>query len=329
MKLDGDVRGMYEEFADYAEESSPTFAAWARRVAGDREVIAWLSSLPQIKRQPNLVFAAARRHGVRAPGPYEGLRRALLADGGAIRGTILSRATQTNEAGRLATLVPAFAAIAGERPVALIEIGASAGLCLLPDRWGYRWHTPAGVRRVPPPEGGGTLSCDVTGPAPLPVRQPVVAWRTGLDVSPLDVRDDDQMGWLETLVWPEEDDRRAQLRTAIQLARRDPPPLVRGDLRHDLDGLIERARAEAPGAIVIVFHTAVAMYLDPDDRAVFADAMRARVAGGRCHWVSSEAPDVVPGVDGDGVPAGRLALAIDGELAAAAHQHGRSLDWVA
>lgn len=328
MRLDGDVPAMYDDFAAYAEGSSPSFARWARRVAEDAEVVAWLEQLPHIKRQPNLVFAAARWHGVPAPGPYDGLRRALLDDDGTIRDTILSRATQTNEAGRLATLVPAFHAIAGERPLALIEIGTSAGLCLLPDRWGYDWRTPGGDRHLVPPAGGGMLICEVTGAAPLPDRIPEVAWRTGLDLNPLDVADDDEMRWLQTLVWPEEDDRRAQLRTAVAVARRDPPPLVEGDLRHDLDGLVDRAGAEAPDAAVIVFHTAVAMYLEPDDRATFADAMRERVAAGRCHWVSSEAPGVVPGVDGDGVGAGQLALAIDGRRVAAAHQHGRTLDWL-
>ena len=70
---------------------------------------AWIESLPGLKRQPNLVFAAARWHGVPAPGPYDGLRDALLADDGVIRATIMARATQTNEVGRLATLLPAFA----------------------------------------------------------------------------------------------------------------------------------------------------------------------------------------------------------------------------
>ena len=71
-----------------------------------------LADLPTVKQQPNFVFAAARWHGVPAPGPYAGLRDALLGDYGTIRATILTRSTQTNEVGRLATLTPAFATIA-------------------------------------------------------------------------------------------------------------------------------------------------------------------------------------------------------------------------
>ena len=121
-----DVVAAYRDFAGYAAADSPTFAAWAAAVADDPDVVAWIGTLPGIKQQPNLVFAAARWHGVAAPGPYGALREALLADGvggadhadgagGPIRATILGRATQTNEVGRLATLVPAFARIAADR----------------------------------------------------------------------------------------------------------------------------------------------------------------------------------------------------------------------
>ena len=128
-----DVVESYRGFAAYAGSDSPTFRDWAASVADDSEVVAWIAGLPEVKQQPNLVFAAARWHGVLAPGPYSGLRDALLADDGAIRSTILTRATQTNEVGRLATLLPAFCQFRG--PLALIEVGASAGLCLYPDRW--------------------------------------------------------------------------------------------------------------------------------------------------------------------------------------------------
>ena len=148
---------------------------------------------------------------------------ALLSDDGTIRATILARATQTNEAGRMATLVPAFALAADGRPVALLEAGASAGLCLYPDRWGYAWSTPDGV-----PDrwaGGPTLACAVTGPGAAAGRRcPTVAWRGGIDLNPLDVADPTTTcRGCSTLVWPEHDDRRALLAHAIEVARAEPP----------------------------------------------------------------------------------------------------------
>ena len=70
---------------------------------------AWLADLPRVKQQPNLVFAAARWHGAPAPAPYDALRQVLLGDED-VKATILARSTQTNEAGRLATLTPVLAA---------------------------------------------------------------------------------------------------------------------------------------------------------------------------------------------------------------------------
>jgi len=77
MELFTDVARQYADFARYADDS-PCFRAWALAVAEDREVLAWIEDLPPVKQQPNLVFAAARWHGVTAPGRYDGLRRALL-----------------------------------------------------------------------------------------------------------------------------------------------------------------------------------------------------------------------------------------------------------
>ena len=76
--LHDDVIAEYRDFATYAAGDSPCFEAWALGVTEDPEVLAWLATLPPIKRQPNLVLAAARWHGAPAPGPYAGLRRVLL-----------------------------------------------------------------------------------------------------------------------------------------------------------------------------------------------------------------------------------------------------------
>ena len=223
---------------------------------------------PEPKRQPNLVFAAARWHGLAAPAPYADLRRALLGDTGRISGTILERATQTNEVGRLATLVPAFASVPGDGPVGLLEVGASAGLCLYPDRWSYAWTTDHGT--VTAGSAIPTLAADVSGPAALPDDVPEVVWRGGIDLNPLDAADPDTCRWLLTLVWPEHEDRRARLEKAWDIARREPPDLRRGDLLRELPGLVAEARAALPdGGRLLVFHSAVIAYLDvPGRRAV-------------------------------------------------------------
>lgn len=327
MRVYGPIEEKYREFASWAADS-PCFQEWALGVAGDPEVRAWLGALPDPKQQPNLVFAAARWHGLEAPAPYDALRAALLADDGRIRATILSGATQTNEVGRMATLLPAIATAAEDRPVALIEAGASAGLCLFPDRWGYHWSTPAGAVTAGPTSP--TLSCTVTGPAPLPTSPPTIAWRAGIDLNPLDVTSEEDAAWLLNLVWPEHDDRRAQLATAIEVARADPPDLRRGDLLALLPGLVDEA-AEAAGAdgVVVVQHSAVVAYLDDVARRRFAALMAGLVADGRCRWVSNEGQEVLPGVSATGPepPQGRFVLGLDGRAVGHTQGHGRALHW--
>lgn len=320
MLLHDEVIAEYRDFARYAAGDSPCFEEWALAVTEDEEVLAWLATLPPVKRQPNLVLAAARWHGAPAPGPYAGLRRVLLEREPDVRSTIMARATQTNEVGRLASLAPVLGLVEG--PLALVEVGASAGLCLYPDRYDYAWP-PAGVLRG---SGGPLLTAATTGPLPVPVAHADVAWRGGVDLDPLDVSDADAVAWLENLVWPEQDERRARLRSAIAVARHEPPVLRRGDLLDHLPDLLEEA---APHGTPVVFHSAVVAYLEEAERARFHALMTTLVASGRCRWISNEGPRVLPLVTGDlTVPAGRFVTALDGRPVALSHGHGHAVDWL-
>jgi len=316
------VARQHAGFEAHARGESECLADWAAAVVGDPEVEGWLAGLPPLKQQPNLVFAAARWHGVPAPGPYDAFRDALLGDDGTIRCTILERSTQTNEVGRLASLTPVLARIPG--PLALLELGASAGLCLYPDRYDYAWDGAGSLAG----SGGPTLRCRVDGPLPVPTRHPEVGWRGGVDLNPLDVDDADAMAWLTTLVWPEQDDRRERLRQAIAIARADPPHLERGDLLTELPRLVDEA---AQHGTVVVFHSAVIAYLAPADRAAYTRLVRGLVTDGACHWVSNEGRNVLPDVTASG-PAlpdelATFVLGLDGRAVAWTHGHGASMTW--
>ena len=100
--------------------------------------------------------------------------------------------------------------------LALLEVGASAGLTLLPDRYSYDY---AGHRVQGTDPDAPVIACEPRGPVPLPGRVPEVTWRAGLDLNPLDVTSDDDMHWLECLIWPGEEGRLARLRAAIATAR--------------------------------------------------------------------------------------------------------------
>jgi hypothetical protein len=322
----GSTADSYADFGEHQARSSDCYSAWGTAVSRDADVLARIETLPAEKRQPNLVFAAARWHGV-PPGPYAGLRAALLGDWAAIRETVLTRSTQTNEVGRCATLLPLLAGLPG--PLALLEVGASAGLCLYPDRYSYRYST--GVA-LDPADGPSpvVLECAVDGDVPLPSRLPEVAWRGGIDLNPLDVRDEDAMAWLQTLVWPGHEDRRRRLAAAVELVRRDPPPLVRGDLNADLPGLLSQVPDDLT---LVVFHSAVLAYLPEPERATFTRTMRSTPG----HWIVNESPTVLPEVaatasasppSGSVVGEVPFVLGRDGRAVAWTEGHGRGLWWL-
>lgn len=335
-----DVAGFYRHFAAAeAKGESATFERWATGVAADPQVLALLEELPVAKRQPNLVFAAARWHGAVASGDpgYAELRAVLLEDWPAVRETILARSTQTNEVGRCATLLPVLARLEG--PLALVEVGASAGLCLHPDRWSYRYLDAGGatLAGLDPAAGPGplVLDCEVRGPVPLPAGLPEVVHRGGIDLNPLDLSSGDTARWLETLVWPEHEDRRARLAQACRAVADEPVDLVEGDLLTGLDEAVSRARAAAPEATLVIMHSAVIAYLDEDGRdrwpgVVGAAVERVRAEGGRAHWISNEGARVLPTLSGTAAcpPVGSdFCLALDGQAVGWAHGHGRRLSW--
>ena len=273
----------YRAFGREASGRSPAYESLAASVAGDEGILAFLAALPRPKRQPNLLFAAAR-YLLDGPPSLDALRTLVRQNGTGLSRVMLARRTQTNEPARCATLLPALAGL--PEPLALIEVGASAGLTLLFDRYSYDYdgHRVAGSDPDAP-----TLRCAVRGPVPLPVRVPAISWRAGLDLNPLDVTRDDDVRWLSCLVWPGESDREARLAAAVAAARRDPPPVYRGDLLTDLPALAARAPAEAT---LVIFHSAVLAYVAREDRERFAQAVRGLAAV----WLSNEAPGVVPGL---------------------------------
>jgi hypothetical protein len=313
----------YLRFAnDEARGHSPLYEAFARGVADDNETIEFLLTLPREKRQPNLLFAAVR-HLSGTPDTWADFRTKLLARPDAVRSVMLSHATQTNEPARCAVLLPILARL--PQPLALVEVGASAGLCLLPDFYAYNYgnglvqHTSA--EHEPP-----VFSCVTNAAAPLPVAVPHVVWRAGLDLNPLDVSDPTHAAWLETLVWPEQTERLANLRAAMKIAAAIRPRVVKGNLLGDD---LRRLCREAPDdATLVIFHTAVLAYVaDPADRQAFAGMARSLCP----YWVSNESPRTFPdhaaGVSATGAP-GQFLMAVNGSPVAWVDPHGASLEWL-
>jgi hypothetical protein len=319
---DRDTAEWYGTFAAVeAHGRSEVYEEWATGVVGDAAIRAMIERLPLQKRQPNLLFAVSRLLG--APvGAYPPFRSWLAAHFEEVAEEIVHRMTQTNEPARCASLLPALALIPG--PLALLEVGASAGLCLYPDRYSYLYD---GSTRIDPADGPSPvqLRSATTGPVPFPSALPEVVWRAGIDLHPLEVGDRDDMLWLETLIWPEQRERRDRLRSAIEIARQDPPRLVAGDARLALVDLA----AQAPvGARLVIVSSGVLVYLTAEERRLFAETVRALDAD----WVSLEGRTGLPVVeaalpDGDPGERGRFVLALNETPLAYTGPHGQRLDW--
>ena len=315
-----DLAGHYRWFAEVeAAPVSPPYAELAAVVADDAEVLAFLRTLPEPKRQANLLLGALTYLHDGPPVDGAQLHDRVLGDPDRLRTTMLGRATQTNEAARCAALLPLLTDLPG--PLALIEVGASAGLCLYPDRYGYAYDgVPVG------PASTVLLECATTGRGPVPAGVPTVVARAGIDLNPLDPADPDDVAWLRALVWPGMTGRRERLDAAAAIAAREPAQLVRGDLVEELPALVAAMPA---GATVVVFHTAVLAYLPSEARDRFVTL----VGELPVRWISQEGPSVLPTVL-DRLPepprAGenRFLLARDGEPLAWTRPHGGTIDWL-
>ncbi len=168
---------------------------------------------------------------------------------------------QTNEAGRSATLMTGLLEVArrhGPR-LELIEIGSSAGINLLIDRFGF----DLGGTLVGPQTSTVMLRPEWRGAAPEPTPVEIVDVR-GCDQAPLDATDPEVAARLLAYAWPEAPQRAARLAAAIEMQRAEPVALVGKDAADWVDEQL--ARPQVPGATRVLMHSVVWQYL-PDTTA--------------------------------------------------------------
>jgi hypothetical protein len=326
----GDPAAIKLEYRQFAETEckgySDLYYRLALSVSEDDEVASFIADMPVT--QPNLFLASIQLlTGPSAMPPTGAELGAFVKRRGDDVGAVMrARRTQTNEVGRCAALLPALP----PGPLALVEVGASAGLCLLFDRYAYEF----GSTRLGAVASRVRLRCTATGPVPLPLAVPRIVWRRGLDLRPIDVRDDDAVRWLSACVWPEHHERRRRLEGAIDAARSDPPVVHAGDLVGDLP----RVLAEAPDdAQLVVFHSAVLSYVSRERRLAFTDVLAHASKRRDIVWLSNEAAGVVPELPAV-APSGLLRFLIGrthfangrrrSEPLALAHPHGAELVWL-
>ncbi|MFI8995413.1 DUF2332 domain-containing protein [Streptomyces sp. NPDC053542] len=347
------VADRYAEFSwQQARGESEAHEELTARISQDPEFCDFLgASLPPgTEQQPPLLLAAVRYldgphadQGPRGDFAYRTWREWTLRHWDDVRDVMTRRLTRTDEPARCATLLPLLARL--PQPLALLEVGASAGLCLHPDRYRYRYDDGPEFGAAESPGSGaavsrefGTVSsspvvfrCRTSPGTPVPAGLPRIVWRAGIDLNPLDVTDPDDVRWLQALSWPgsgpDAAERQRRQLGAIEAVQAAPPaPLVRGDLLDELPALAAQAPLDAT---LVVFHTDVLTQLPPERREEFARVVRSVLADRAGHWVSHEHHSVLPWLPGPRpADAHRLTLALDGRPVALTDRHGQRVQWL-
>lgn len=212
----------------------------------------------------------------------------LREHGDFVRRFLAEQPVQTNEVQRSWMLLPCLLEVArrtGAGVLDLIELGSSAGLNLVWDRYRYVYGAGAWGPAGAPLELHGEERRAVPGELlrlPLAVRS-----RVGIDRVPIDATTDEGARLLKAFVWADQPHRLEQLDRAIEALRADPPQLVRGDVVDELPPLLERRRA---GALTLVMETAMLGYLSSEDRMRVFETLERAAADGPLAFVRAGRP---------------------------------------
>ena len=330
----------YAAYADRIAPTSPSYAAWARSL--DDRLLDALHAVAATQRQPELLFAVARRLGADPSDPSA--LRVLVREACPTLVAALGTATvQANDPRRLAPVVPVLAALssASARPLGLVDVGAAAGLCSIPDRVTLDHRVaaaPSGQAAGPDPRlvrmhtavPGPVvhLVADVTGTPPEPAREPIrIGARVALDPNPIDPADPEAVARLVEAVPPEATDRIALMREALRATLAEPPTRIRGRVPDDLDRAVDLVPDDGEP---VVMTTGTLVYVPGPGRQRVADRLRERGV----RWVALERTGVLrdvaatlpDDVDPDD-PDAFATLSLDGRALAVSDAFGTRVRW--
>lgn len=274
----------------------------AARPGQARPVLLYAAVHDLVLRDPDLPLAAWYSSvrddpvPVAAADPWPTFRQTSLDRAEALRSVIATHATQTNEVNRAAVLVPLVAAACADlpdRPVTIVELGASAGLL-------------AGLERYAV-DVGGVIVGDPTSPVHLATRlhggavpdlstfPPTIVERIGIDRDPVVLDDEDRVRWLAACLWPDEPWRVERFRAACSVTAADPPAAITGDFVDELEVV---AAATDPDTHLVVFDTWALTYVARERRPEVPAALGRIAASGRAvSWLTVEPPRAVPDLE--------------------------------
>jgi hypothetical protein len=264
--------------ADARRTGSQMYARLAQGVSGDMEMRELAARAKPGQPHANLLFAAVHflllrgaQHPLRdfypdlnsghtkAGDPFPPFRDFVRAHRAQIEQLIATRVTNTNEVGRSALLHAGFRVLAAEagEPLNLVEIGPSAGLNLIWDRYGVSYNRDGKAAASIAPDAPLAIQYELRGDKiPPTTATPQVAKRLGLELNPVDLSNADDRDWLRALMWPDQISRLERLDKAISLFRENKPEIRGGDALALLSGAL---RDMPENETVCIYHT-IAVY---------------------------------------------------------------------
>ncbi|MFB4331721.1 DUF2332 domain-containing protein [Paenibacillus sp. CR_12] len=275
-----DSKRLVNVFRHFAERECPGSSVFyeylARHIADDEEVLQVAALVPSGQPVPNMLFGAVQYLLLQGEGPelrayYPGLaehpkemascyphfRAFVLEHEAAIIGILKRKRVQTNEVRRCAYLYPVFCFIYDKvrKPLALVELGTSAGLQLLWDQYSYSYGDTASYGLT---ESKVRITSEIRGDRKpfLLASSPPVVYRMGIDLHVNDVRNPEHFLWLRALIWPGNHDRVSMLEHAAEALKQQSDVRFReGDGTELLPDIVKEIPEEA---VICVFHTHVA-----------------------------------------------------------------------
>ena len=348
-----DLHALSERFKTFAESecrgSSPLYEHLAQSLAEDEEMLALASHCRSGQPAPNLFLAAVHflllqgaaeslasfypdlSHPAFTPdAAYPAFREFCLSHRVQIIDILSCRLVQTNETRRCSYLLPAFgliASIASNRPLALVEVGTSAGLNLMWDAYGYRYTHGLDVTQAGDADSAVQIESSLRGANRLdfPLLLPQVQSRTGIDLNIIDLRDELDSLWLRALIWPEHKERVKLLQSARPVVQQAPLRLLSGEAVELLPRVLEEMTLDAA---VVVFHTHTINQFSPEADARLTSIIAKAAAKQEVFRLANDI-----GGGGPNYSALKLVEFRDGEQRerhlANLDEHGRWLEWLA
>jgi len=187
--------------------------------------------------------------------------------------TILqSKLVQTNEVRRCAYLYPSFCYMFNKvkKPLALIEIGTSAGLQLLWDKYSYSY----GTNEIYGDQHSILhITSEMRGvETPILLKEfPPVASKVGLDLHISDVRNKEDYLWLKSLIWPEHKERLEVFESAVICFKGNPVELLEGD---GVALLTDVMKGVPDDTLIGIFHTHVANQIPEKSKRILIEKIQ-------------------------------------------------------